>query len=305
MAEKRCVTDEGYIKAAQEQAEAIVEEATIDTVIQTALALWQRNTSKSVSDMQNKIADDQMKMAEEVQEHAEKFWDKEKAFVDEVFGIQKAVSDPAGMGNAWASIAENELRSGRGKWIENMRRESCLGVTRCMDARWKREAGRTTADIMSFTARQIDARTDILNDRRYSLQYGALGLGQNKLATGMAYQSLAGFAGGTAASILEGAVNGGLALLGYMTTGPSAEDWAWGQGIQTTWEKHRIPEPLHIQAVGSTAIAPQAPVRDTLSVNITQRPTFEKDMTTEEVDRIRQEQREYDARWSDLSLGRI
>lgn len=305
MAEKRCVTDKGYVKAATEQAKSIKEEAAIDTAIQVALALWQRNTSKTIADMQNAIADAQMQMAEEVQAHAEKFWDKERAFVDEVFMIPKEISQPADWGYAWKPIAQTELQSGRDKWVENVREDSCLGVTRCMDARWKREAGRTTADIMSFTARQIDARTEILNDRRYALQYAAIGLGQGKLMLGAAYQSLAGSAGGTAAGILESAVQGGLGMLGYLSTAPSAEDWAWGRGIQTTWEKHRIPEPVHMQVRGTYEVQPQAPVRDTLSVNVRERPYFEKDMATEDVDRIRREQRDYDSMWGDQSLGRI
>lgn len=302
---KRCVTDAGYVQAAQEQGEAIVQEATIDVAIQTALALWQRNSSKTIASMQDRIAKAQMKMAEDVQDHAEKFWDKETSLVEEVFDIPKYEANPLATGVLWGGVGNNQMRLARASWIKNMTTDSCLGVTVCMDARWRRESARSVADIMSFAARQEDAREEILNDRRYSQQYAAIALGRNLIAQGMAYQNLAGAAGGTAAGILEQSVNAGLGLLGFLTTGPSASDWAWGQGIQTTWDNNRIPEPAHIQAVGSTQVSRQERVGSTLSINFTERPSFEKDMATEDVDRIRAEQKSYDARWGDMSLGRI
>ena len=69
-----CISNDAYVKAAQKQADALKRQAKVDVAIQLGVALWQRNASKSISNMQNELADQQTKLAEEVQAHAESFW---------------------------------------------------------------------------------------------------------------------------------------------------------------------------------------------------------------------------------------
>ena len=47
-----CVTDMAYVSAATQQGKAIVTQAIVDAAIQVAVALWQRNSSTSISNMQ-------------------------------------------------------------------------------------------------------------------------------------------------------------------------------------------------------------------------------------------------------------
>src|SRR5699024_5912112 len=155
--------------------EAITRQAIADTAMQVALALWQRNSSASIVNMQTEIADRNTRLAENVHAHAKKFWPAERALVDDAFNEGKANPQYDGTSLAWAAIADSSLRTGRETWLQTMR-EWCLPPTRCEDSRWRRNAELICADVISFADRQEEARADILNDRRYSRQYAALGM---------------------------------------------------------------------------------------------------------------------------------
>ena len=58
-----CISDSDYTDAATNQKEAMIAHATADAVIATALALWKRNASGSIADMQNEIANRQITLA--------------------------------------------------------------------------------------------------------------------------------------------------------------------------------------------------------------------------------------------------
>lgn len=227
MAENNCIGNEEYITAAKNQASAIETSAEMDAAISVALALWQRNSSSSISNMQKEIADRNMRLAEWLQDHASKFWPYEKDLVDDAFAETKHTEQYAALSTQWGSIMDDTLRRARSDWLEEMR-QRCIRPTRCEDARWNRNAQKARADIISFADRQAEARARALNDMRYERQYAALGLGRGHLANVSSYQSIMGTLGGNAAGMLAGTINSGLEALGYYRTRERFEGWGSG-----------------------------------------------------------------------------
>jgi len=241
----KCVTNAGYQSAASQQASAILKQATVDAAIQVAVALWQRNSSKSIANMQRELADEQVQLAEQVQAHAILFWPEEKELVDDAFAITKVVTNYVGLTGAWGQIVTEAEATGRNIWIDAARKQ-CFAPSRCEDARWQRNEQLIKADMQGYASRQDEARTQILNDLRYEKQLAVLGLGRGKVQTLVSYQNIAQASGLAASAFLEGSINSGLQAFGYYSVRNYNQPVGWGQGIKQTWS--RSSEPQHTYA---------------------------------------------------------
>lgn len=251
-----CITNSDYIEAAQKQADAIRTQAMTDVAIQTALALWQRNSSLSISNMQDAIANRNMKLAEAVYAHAQNFWPIEKAIVDDAFSETKASPQYSSTSAQWSSILDDSLRKGRTDWIEEMK-SRCIVPTDCEAARWDRAAQLARADILSFADRQSENRAEALNDQRYARQLAALGIGKGILQNVKSFSNLSGTAGMSAGKILADSINSGLMAYGYYTTDSKYE--GWGHGIRDNFA--RMPYPV-APAATSQLPTPETPSGD-------------------------------------------
>ena len=112
-----CISNFAYTGAATQQAAAIIAQATVETAIQTALALWQRNSSKAINDMQIEMADLQMKLAEEVQAHAQQYYPAEAALVSDAFSEVKLVANYVGLAAEFNSLLAGSMEDGRQTWM--------------------------------------------------------------------------------------------------------------------------------------------------------------------------------------------
>lgn len=247
-----CIGDAAYIDAARSQANAIVRTAAIDTAIYVALSLWQRNSSKSIANMQDEIANRNMKLAEKVHDHAKLFWPYEKAIVDDAFSMAKIdVADYTGMGEGFGNIAKQAMDDAKTDWI-NETSKMCMTPTPCEAARWDRIANNTRADFISFGDRQAEARMESLNDLRYSRQYNALGLGKGILGVSDTFSSIHEAMGKSAGQILVDSVNSGLTALGYYRAREQPQQWS------RSVSGARMPfDPQNVQR----NIQPRAPVK--------------------------------------------
>ena len=229
-----CISNSAYRSAAGNQASAIVEQAYVDTAIQVALALWQRNTSRDIANMQNEIADRQMRLAEAIQEHAEKFWPHEKALVDDAFGEQTVEPQYTATGLAWKELAVEALADGRADWLATARQQ-CMPPDRCEDARFHRSAQLACADMLSFAARTEEARAQEINDRRYERQYKVLNIGSGLLSTVVGFQASSLRAGGAASRMLGSAINSALDEFSYRRSRNNPGEWGQGAVIREVW----------------------------------------------------------------------
>lgn len=231
-----CVTNEGYIDAATKQASAILKQAAVDVAIQIAVALWQRNSSKSIANMQRELAHEQMLLAEQVQAHAVLFWPEEKELVDDAFAIGKVTTTYVGLAGAWGQLVTEAEATGRRIWIDAARKQ-CFAPSRCEDARWQRNEQLIKADMQGYACRQDEARTQILNDLRYEKQLAVLGLGRGITAQLISYQNIAQSIGLSASSFLQGSINSGLEAFGYYSVRNYSQPVGWAQGIKQTWQR--------------------------------------------------------------------
>lgn len=223
-----CVTDSAYVQAAQKQAGAIAAQAAADIAIQIGIALWQRNSSKSISNMQTDLANQQVELAERVQAHAALFWPEEAELVNDIFG--EARTTPVyDLGMGWGELANETLANARLVWLETSRAE-CFVPDRCDDARWQRNAALSEVDLTSYGYRQAEARSEILNDRRYARQLAALGLSRGSLKSLLSYQDVGQTSGLYAANALSESVNNTLNAYGYYAERnlDTPEPWAAG-----------------------------------------------------------------------------
>jgi hypothetical protein len=254
-----CVTNAGYETAAGSQASAIVSQAVIDAAIQVGVALWQRNSSKSISNMQRDIADQQMKLAEEVAAHAQIFWAEEAELVNDAFGIAKVTTNYVGLAGAWAGLVDEAEGTGRALWLD-VSRQLCLPPDRCQDARWQRNEQLLRSDMLSYAARQDEARTQTLNDLRYERQLAVLAMGRGKVASLTSYQSVGLYSGMQAAGMLESGINSAMQLFGYQRS-RTEPPTGWAQGIRQTWEG-AAPPPQKREVLPPVApIEPLPPIR--------------------------------------------
>lgn len=222
-----CVSNVGYIAASALQSKSIIVKATVDSAIQVAIALWQRNSSKSIANMQDELADRNTKLAEKLHAHAKIFWPAEASFVSDMFGESKVTTQYVGLANGWAAMADTEIAAGRADWLRQMS-DRCTPASRCENARWQRNGQIVRADTMSYAARQDEARTEILNDRRYARQYAALALGKGQVADLQTYQNIANTVGTSASQMLIGTVNSALTSFGFYSNKIDAGRWGSG-----------------------------------------------------------------------------
>ena len=220
-----CIEDAQYVAAATAQAASITNEAYVWAAIQLALMVAQRTVNTAISDMQEELADRRMKLAEEILEHAKKTWVKEKAFVDEMMAEAKAVT---GYGITQSML--NEMDRVEGIAIEGVDQRLArfgLEVGACDDARTRRGLATARADLVSHTMRSEEARTEMLNARRYSRQVAAVALGRGTLQNAMSMGGL-GNAGDAVRGSLIRTINSGMSLWGY-----SANRWRHGGNYAT------------------------------------------------------------------------
>lgn len=230
----KCISDAAYIQAASDQAAAITRQAQVDGAISSSLALYQRNSSRDITQMQNEIADQQVALAEAIQVHAEKFWPEEEQLVQDVFGEGKATADYVGLPAQWKQLVSDSMENGRLAWIAESQRY-CLSPDLCADARWQRSNMIAQADIMSFAARQSEGRAEAINDRRYEQRYAVLQLGRGQIGTILGYQAIGLTAGGTAAGALAGSISSALEAYGYYTGRQQSPQWGHAAGIRSKW----------------------------------------------------------------------
>jgi hypothetical protein len=236
-----CITDAAYIGAASRQASAIISQATIDAAIQVGAALYQRNASGSIVNMQEQIAERQTRMAERVQAHAEIFWAEERELVDDIFSITRRTEDYLSSSNILGNYADAALAAGRQDWLHTAD-ELCMPAGHCEDARWDRNAQVIRADLISYSARQEEARVQILNDRRYAWQHAMTGLGRGQLSSLMTYQAINGVIAGNLGNIVEGSINSALQAYGFYSANRIQD--GWGSGISDSWNVPRMPRPM-------------------------------------------------------------
>lgn len=236
-----CVSDFGYSAAGVLQAKSIVVKATVDSAIQVAIALWERNSSLSIANMQDELADRQTVLAEQVHAHAKQFWPAETSLVNDVFGAAKVTTSYSALANGWGQMADIETDAGRSDWIARMSAR-CTPASRCEDARWQRNAQAARADIMSYACRQDEARTQITNDRRYARQYAVLGLGKGQLRDLLSYQAIGNIIGTNASEALIGTVNSALTTYGFYSNRLNTQQW--GAGIREAWTQSYATAPM-------------------------------------------------------------
>ena len=267
----KCVSDAAYIQAASDQAGAIRRQATVDAAIASSLALYQRNSSRDITNMQNEIASAQVALAEATQQHAEQFWPEELELIQDVFGEGKATPDYASLPQQWKQIVSSSMENGRLAWINEANRY-CRPATLCADARWQRGNMIAQADIMSFAARQAEGRADVINDRRYEQRYAVLQLGRGQLGTILGYQAVGLTAGGSAAGFLAGSINSALEAYGYYTDRQQAPQWGHAAGIRSKWGVPYTPQAV-AQAAPVMAPAQTSAILPTAQVTTQQLPS--------------------------------
>lgn len=258
-----CVSDFGYTAAGILHAKSIVVKATVDSAIQIAIALWERNSSQSIANMQDELADRQTKLAEEVFAHAKLFWPAEATLVNQVFSEGKAVTEYHTLADGWGQMADVETDVGRTNWIAQMAAR-CTPASQCEDARWQRNAQLVRADLMSYAARQDEARTQILNDRRYARQYAVLALGKGQLRDLMTYQSVGNSIGTNASEMLMATVNSALTTYGYYSNRMNITAWNASTPEPITARVPVSMEQAPMRLTREPAPAPLAPVSNEL-----------------------------------------
>lgn len=228
-----CISNAAYVSAAGAQGVAIAKQAAADIAIQVGVALWQRNASKSISNMQRQLAEQQMQLAEEVHAHAKLFWPEEAELVADVFGEARTNASYGGLPLVFGTIADAALDQARDAWVATAR-TLCLAPSRCEDARFQRLSVAGRADLISYGARQEEAREQISNDRRYARQLAVLGLSRGSLRSLISYQEVGQSSGLSASGILTDGINSALTLYGYESRRRGAPS-GWGSGVRETW----------------------------------------------------------------------
>lgn len=251
-----CISDGAYIGAAGRQAAAIVSQASVDVAIQTVIALWQRNSSRSISNMQTEIADEQVQLAEQLHAHAIKFWPARRAFVEDAFSQVKLTNDYVALPSAWGGILDETLNEGRADWLQMQQLTMCSNPSHCEDIRWHHNAVLMQADMMSYAARQGEGRVQMLNDWRYELQTSALALGKDQVRDLITYADMRGRMNTNLGDMLSFGVNTTLGMLGYYQR--RALNSGWGTGISGTLRSVYAP-PHTVQATPQVQTYPVIP----------------------------------------------
>lgn len=238
-----CVTNAAYIAAANAQADTIYEQAAADVAITVALALYERNVTNSVSEMQDDIAKDQMKLAEAMQDHAEKFYPDEAQLVDDAFGLAKQ-SPNYGLYRQWQQLTSSSVENARQEWIDRLGRW-CMSPTDCENARFQREGELSEADVISFAARQAEGRADAQNDMRYEIQYKVLATGRGELRDLVTAQKVAAATASSAVNMVMLTGVSALETYGYYTAGRRSPQWGHGNEVRAVMGVPYAPQTVH------------------------------------------------------------
>ena len=224
MTELTCVTNEGYVSAAQSQADAIMEQAIVETVIQAAMALWQRNTSRTIAAQQEEIANRHIQLAEAIQAHAEKFWPEELRLVNDVMGEAR----PSNSSMSGALTASNNtmlLWPQSRSLVERASADQCMPIGSAYKRRMLNHLRREATDVSSHWAREAVHINDTLSDRRYGRQYQVLQAGRGLIGDVVSYSNLGGSAGIMAGGMLEGTIDSIIGAVGYSSTANGTGQW--------------------------------------------------------------------------------
>jgi hypothetical protein len=220
-----CIEDGDYVAAATAQAASITNEAYVWAAIQVALMVAQRSVNSAISDMQEELASRRMVLAEEMLAHSKLTWVKEKAFVDEMMVEPKAVT---GYGVTQVMLNEmDRVEDIAVDAIDNRLTRFGIEVGACDDARTRRGLATARADLVSHTMRSEEARTEMLNTRRYSRQLAAVALGRGTLQNAMSMGALSAGGDAVRGSLIR-TINSGMSLWGY-----SANRWRHGGNYAT------------------------------------------------------------------------
>lgn len=209
-----CVSNSAYVKAANDQADAIKKAATIEVSLSVAALAAQTLLAGKVFKLQKEIADRQMKIAKDIHNHAKEFWPEEKALVDDAFAEAKHVADYNRTTPIWSDIMSDTMDRSMRRWIDEAK-TNCTPPRACDYARWNRFSQLGDADVSSFGYRVEEARADILNDRRYGRQYAVLGMGRGLMMQVASYYQLAGATRMSNGQMLSETINSGIAAVGY------------------------------------------------------------------------------------------
>lgn len=226
-----CISGGAYVKAAREQADAIKNQATVEAALNIALALWQRNSSKSIASMQEAIAKRNVRLARQAYDHAKKFWDCRKSLVEWAFGEGKAPISSESLSLQYQEFGRKTMGEAYKAWERDADRH-CLRSSDCLEARWKRFRAALDADLFSFGDRQAEARAQSLNDRRYARQLAALGLGKGIMTNVASFSQIHGDTGLSAGALLGGAINTGMTAVGYHMNRERISRWDGGPEVQ-------------------------------------------------------------------------
>lgn len=224
-----CISNAGYEAGAASQAGAIAAMAVLNAVVNAIIYEEQRRATNKITDMIEELANRKLALARYVHEHAKKFWPYEKDLVTDAFLETKHEPDYAALSTSWKQFASGGMDKMKAKYRRDVDHD-CLPNTACFQVRWMHESTRMAMDSKSYGYRRAEARAEALNDRRFSKQYSALGLGRGILNTISTYQSLAGHLGIDNARTLAQTVNGGLQALGYVAQRLVGD--GWGSGAQ-------------------------------------------------------------------------
>lgn len=258
-----CISGDAYVTAAQEQADAIRNQALVEVGVSTVLALWQRNSSKSIASMQEAIAKRNLRLAREAYEHAKEFWECRKELVEWAFGEAKYEIQSDELANQFKEFGRKTMDDAEQSWTDDVERH-CLPLTPCHTSRWDRFSAALDADLVSFGDRQAEARAQTLNDRRYARRVAALALGKGIMTNVASFSELHGVAGLNAGALLGGAINSGMEALGYYMRRERTTQW--DSSSETYRMPYRIPE-----NIGTTA----APVGYEVSVGTVKDEPFD------------------------------
>lgn len=230
MTEKTCVTNDGYVQAAEYQADAIMTQMQVEVAIQVGLALWQRNTSKTIAANQQEIAERQIELAEALQEHAEKFWPEEERLVNDT--MDEAAPDFSPWDFATAA-GDNILGlvPFAVEFVNNQTTDQCIPLEDPYARRMSNYLHREAADMSSHWAREAVHINDTRGDLRYARQYAVLQSGRGLIGEASAYMSLGGAAGVMAGGMLEGAITGITEAIGH-SSARTTSGGGWGSAIR-------------------------------------------------------------------------
>lgn len=235
-----CATNGGYIAGATAVSNAAKAMVAADLVVQAVLAIAQYKVLEDIAKDIHDLAERKYVLAEYIHKHFKNFWPKEKGFVDYAFGEAKHEFDDVPYGTKFydqanvqankidiyeAEIFNNECLIPFGEWFgnNNYSTRSFVAMTELR------------ADAATYGFRVSENRTEALNDRRFSRQYAALGLGKDVLGNINAYTNLAGSAQLTTDQFIVGSVNSAAEAFGYIRY--QIKNDGWGNGVKQKAEE--------------------------------------------------------------------